>query len=380
MRQFTATQLNQLLAEQTPPCVSLYQPTHRSHPDNQQDPIRFRNTLQEMEASLKKEYPAKVIEALLAKFQALAQDEGFWNHRTEGLVVLASADSFEVFDLQRPVAQLLVVADSFHLKPLLRTVQSADRYQILCLSRDEAKLYEGNRDALDPVDLGSMPSTIDAALGEELTEPHRTVSSHGGGVGAPAMQHGQGSKKDEVDGDRDRFFRSIDRDILEHHSRPSGLPLMLVALAEYHAPFRAVSHNPQLMAEGLMTNPDALSLDQLRAEAWSKVEPQYHARLDKLVDGYQVAKNRQIGSDDFKEVAVAAVAGRISVLMVEAGRQEPGRIQADGTIQTGDLAHPQTDDLLDDLAELTLRSKGEVVVVPAERMPSTTGLAATYRF
>lgn len=155
---------------------------------------------------------------------------------------------------------------------------------------------------------------------------------------------------------------------------------MLVALAEYHAPFRAVSHNPQLMAEGLMTNPDALSLDQLRAEAWSKVEPQYHARLDKLVDGYQVAKNRQIGSDDLKEVAVAAVAGRISVLMVEAGRQEPGRIQADGTIQTGDLAHPQTDDLLDDLAELTLRSKGEVVVVPAERMPSTTGLAATYRF
>jgi hypothetical protein len=333
-----------------------------------------------METSLRKEYPTKAIEALLAKFQALAQDEDFWNHRTEGLAVLASADSFEVFELQRPVAQLLVVADSFHLKPLLRTVQSADRYQILCLSRNEAKLYEGNRDALDPVDLSGMPSTIGAALGEELTEPQRTVSSHGGGVGAPAMQHGQGSKKDEVDGDRDRFFRSIDRDILERHSRPSGLPLLLVALAEYHAPFRAVSHNPQLMAEGLMTNPDALSLEQLRAEAWRKVEPQYHARLDKLVDDYQVAKNRQLGSDDLKDVAAAALAGRISVLLVDAGRQEPGRIQADGTILAGDLAHPQTDDLLDDLAELTLRNKGEVVVVPAERMPSTTGLAATYRF
>jgi len=28
-----------------PPCVSLFQPTHRNHPDNQQDPIRFKNLL-----------------------------------------------------------------------------------------------------------------------------------------------------------------------------------------------------------------------------------------------------------------------------------------------------------------------------------------------
>jgi len=32
-----------LLASHEPPCLSLYQPTHRAHPDKQQDPIRFRN-------------------------------------------------------------------------------------------------------------------------------------------------------------------------------------------------------------------------------------------------------------------------------------------------------------------------------------------------
>ncbi len=32
-----------------PPCLSLYQPTHRTHPDKQQDPIRFRNLLKELE-------------------------------------------------------------------------------------------------------------------------------------------------------------------------------------------------------------------------------------------------------------------------------------------------------------------------------------------
>ena len=38
------------------------------------------------------------------------------------------------------------------------------------------------------------------------------------------------------------------------------------------------------------------------------------------------------------------------------------------------------EDLLDDVAETVLRNGGEVVVVPAESMPSATGLAATHRY
>jgi len=45
-----------------------------------------------------------------------------------------------------------------------------------------------------------------------------------------------------------------------------------------------------------------------------------------------------------------------------------------------DITHPEIDDLLDNLAETVLRMKGDVVVVPKERMPSITGVSATYRF
>lgn len=53
---------------------------------------------------------------------------------------------------------------------------------------------------------------------------------------------------------------------------------------------------------------------------------------------------------------------------------------ATGQIGPGDLSHPEVNDLLDDMAEMVLRMKGEVVVVPAERMPFDTGVAASYRF
>jgi hypothetical protein len=51
-----------------------------------------------------------------------------------------------------------------------------------------------------------------------------------------------------------------------------------------------------------------------------------------------------------------------------------------GRITFGDLEHPEVDDLLDDLAELVLKMGGQVVVVPAGRMPTPTGVAATFRF
>lgn len=387
MRPITAAQLTELLADFEPPCVSLYQPTHRNHPENRQDPIRYRNLLTEMEVSLGEKYPARDVRTLLEDFRALERDDRFWNHRTEGLAVLGSPGTFRIFDLQRPVSELLVVAESFHVKPLLRVLQSADRYQILALNRHEAKLYEGNRSTLDQVELTNVPSTITEALGEELTERHLTVASYGAGAaraaggGATPSIHGQGGKKDEVDLDRDRFFRAIDRAILEHHSRPSGLPLMLATLAEYHAPFREVSHNPFLMSVGIAMNPDALDLDQLRLEAWRKVEPLYLERLAKLVENYRVAQSRQLGSDELAQVAEAVMAGRVGGLLVEDDRRIPGSFDpANGGMRLGELSDPTVGDVLDDLSENVLRMKGDVVVLPAERMPSSTGLAATFRY
>jgi hypothetical protein len=243
MHQITTEKLMALQTARTPPCISLYQPTHRQHPDNEQDPIRYRNMLVRMETSLQAKYPTREVRALVEKFQALAHDNRFWNHRTDGLAIFRSPETFEIFELQRPIRELLVVAGSFHTKPLIRVLQSADRYQVVCLTRHEAKLYEGNRDGLDPVELTNVTSTIADALGDKRSPPTQMVGSYGTrtGGGGTAVHHGHGPQTDTVEADMIRFFRAVDRGILEHHSRPSDLPLMLAALPEYHEPFRKVS-------------------------------------------------------------------------------------------------------------------------------------------
>ncbi len=369
-----------LLTQKDQPCISLYQPTHRHLPQNQQDPIRFKNLIKTVEESMMQKYSRKETQPLVDSLLSLAEDRSFWNMTLDGLAVLRSPETFLIYHLQRTVPEVAIVSETFHTKPLMRIFQSADRYQILCLNRKEVRMMEGNRDALDEITLAEgVPKTIKDALGDELTDSHLTVASYGG-VGK-GMFHGQGGKKDEVKGDTERFFRAVDRAVWEYHSRPTGLPLLIAALPEYHSIFREVSHNPNLLDEGIKHNPDALDLEGLRRMAWEVMGPQYSKRLSGLVDNYHAALNKGLATDRLEDIGQAAIQGQISVLLVEADRHLPGILSREtGRVEPHDLSNPEVDDVLDDLAEMVISTKGEVVVVPKEQMPSTTGLSATLRF
>ncbi|GFM38639.1 baeRF3 domain-containing protein [Desulfovibrio psychrotolerans] len=403
------------------PCLTLYQPTHRHHPDNQQDTIRFVNLVKRLGTALRSHCSEEEARWLLEPFDRLGQDREFWNHSLDGLAVMAAPGLFEVFTLQQAVQEMALVADSFHTKPLRRFMQATDRYQILGLSRDRVRLYEGNRHHVDRIDLpAGVPGTIAEALGDELTEPHQTVASYGG-VGGPSapMRHGSGGKKDELDADAERFFRAVDRAVLEHCSRPSGLPLILAALPEYHNLFRKVSHNPNLVPAAIAANPEALSPEDLRDRAWECLAPQHDARLKDLAEAFETARARGAGSDNLTDVAAAAAAGKVATLFIEYGRYIPGRLNPEtglpepaapgtgngapeGSANNGAdnmagnrnhglsdtatgvaacaAASAMADDLLDDLGELVERMGGEVLVVPAEQLPGKTGLAAIFRY
>lgn len=366
------------------PYISIYQPTHRQHPDNRQDPILFKNQLRQVEESLSERLPVDQINALMEPLKKLSEDTEFWNHTPDGIAVFSAADYFRVVTLQRPTPTVAVVAESFHVKPLLRILQSADRFQVLCINRQSVRLLEGNRDELDEIDLhAEVPRTPEDVIGDDLPEPvNRVRTVPGTGAGASTeLRHGHGARDDVLDQQTERFFRAVDRELMRRHTTSSGLPLILAGLPENQSLFRSLSQNNQLIEHGIEGNPDAMTLDELRIQAWKQMEPVYLERLAGFVDQFHAARNVQRASADLSDVAAAAVEGRVNVLLVEAERQIPGRMDAEtGAIDLQDSATRGADDLLDDVAEKVLRTGGEVIMVPAERMPVDSGLAAIYRF
>ncbi len=376
--------IQELASVNSTPCLSLYMPAHRSHPENLQDPINFKNLLKQLEESLLQQYANKETKEHLAPFEALANDPGFWNNTNDGLAVLSAAGVFKTIGLQSPVEALTVVANSFHTKPLRKYLQSLNRYHVLGISLHDIKLFEGNRHSLVEVKLPSdISKTIEEALGDQLTDKHATVASYGG-VGGESnnMHHGHGGKKDEVDIDAERFFRIISAGINERYSKPSGLPLLLAALPEHHALFHKVSNNPLLLSKGIPVNYKAVSIDKLTTMAWEIMQPEYALKLSVMAEKFEQAKANNTGSDDIAKVAEAAATGRVDTLLLQADRVIAGKITDSntGAIQTGNLENPQTDDLLDDIGELVTKMGGKVMVIPSENMPTQTGLAGIFRY
>jgi len=384
MELLTKELIQELLATDQAPCLSIYMPTHRNHPDNLQDIILFKNLVRQIKESLVQKYSAGEVQKHLEPFETLADDNNTWNHTIDGLAVFSATGLFKVVGVHKSFEELAIVADSFHTKPLRQYLQSLDHFHVLGLTLHDIRLFEGNRHSLTEVELpADTPKTITEALGDELTDKHTTVSSYGGsGGGSSNMHHGHGGRKDETELDTERFFRVVANTIYEQYTKPTGWPLMLAALTEHHNLFQKINKNPLLLTNGIAIDPSSVSPDKLENMAWEIMEPEYNLKLDGLVASFEQARADGKGSDDYKEVAVAAVEGRVDTLIVEADRIIPVRITnlVTGNTQNKDMINPRVDDLLDDMGELVMKMGGQVVVLPTGKMPSETGLAAIFRY
>jgi hypothetical protein len=194
------------------------------------------------------------------------------------------------------------------------------------------------------------------------------------------MRHGHSSRKDEEEIDDENFFRAVDRAVTAHHSKPSGLPLILAALPDHQSLFRSISHNPYLLEDGVDDDPRLLEPEELRDKSWALLEPMWQGRIDELIARYEEAQSKSLGSEDPFEIARAAVEGNVWVLLIDSDRVYPGAIDTvSGDIEFTKEPAVHDHDVLEDLAVTALRNGGEVLVLPSERMPSDSGVAAIFR-
>ena len=395
--------VRELLGGHPPPCLTLSMPTHRNVPDNLVDRPAYRHLVEALEMALSVSHSRGEIERLLEPLRTLGDNVRFWEHTRDGLVVLAAGGTARVFLLPVPVKPLALVARRFHTLPLVRVVAAADRYNVLALTSRAAHVYEGclregAADVLDPVPLhdhgGQAVMDRAAVVDPEIWQPHRVQRGMGpSGLGAGSVVHGgTGSKQEDVDADTEIFLRHVDDVVDDRVSRHSGLPLVLVALPRLAALFRGLSKNRLLLDEFVGHDVHLLPVRDLPAV----VAPVFARARTRLVEHalsrFAVARERELGSGDLSDVARAAVAGKVSLLLVEKDRFEPGHLdRATGAVafdgelpadlsRSGDEPALRTEDLLGALAETVLTHGGEILALERIRMPTESGVAAIYRY
>ncbi|NJP37024.1 hypothetical protein [Alkalicoccus luteus] len=360
------------------PFLSLYQATERAGREKQSNAVVFRNMLKDLDRKLREGYPHVKADELVKPLRAIAEDRHFWRTIPESIAVFAAEGRCVVYQLERPVKSMSIVSERPFISPLIRVFQSADDYQLLGLTKDTFRLYQGNRYGLKEITLPEdIPKTKEEVVGDEKKESHLDQVSLSGGN---AAYFGQGGRKDEMDKDTEKFFRYVDRYVTDHHSHKTRLPLMLVSVNEHHGLYHKVSSNAYLMEEGIKSDINSLELGELTKRAWNIVEPVYLEKTKKAVDAFETARAHGKGSSHLEEIALALTENRLARLLIEDGRHVAGHIdELTGEVSGARTEERQAGDILGDLTELAFRRHIALIVLPKERMPVTTGAAGIFR-
>ena len=380
----TMEQLKEILKVRSDWCVSIFMPTHRVGQEIQQDPIRFKNLLSDVERRLlSKGVRLPDVKEALKNPQRLLQSSTFWQHQSDGLAVFFTKDSFCFFRMPVKFVETLVITDRFHIKPILPILTNDGSFHILAISQNQLRLLAGTRYTVDEVDLGDTPGTLAEIFPDGFPKSqlqfHTGRAKPSGGGTSSALFHSD-DPSDNIKDYMQKWFRIIDKTIVNLLSEKHS-PLVLAGIDNYFPLYKEINNYPYLMDKGIPGNPDETKDEDLHLKGWDIVEPVFNKERDAALEKYQELVGTGQTTADVTEAVLAAQHGKIASLFVAVGEQIWGRFNPETEkVDLHETLQPGDEDLLDFIAIQTLIKGGAVFAVPTEEIPDKALLAAVLRY
>lgn len=394
MEVVTRADVAALAAPRPGPCISIYMPAHRGGAATEQDPIRFKNLLREVQAQLERRgWSPQAVCEFVEPATRLRLDAGFWKFQGDGLAFFLAPGFEKRFRVPFVFPEASVVSDRFLLKPLLSLLSADGRFFVLELSIDNVRLWQGSRYGLAPMEIPDVPQGLREALKSDIPEAQlqfhsRTSPVPGtgsqagalkGGGRRNAMFHGHGTGDDEKT-NLGRYFMLVDKG-LQPVLRDEKAPLVLAGV-DYLLPiFREASSYGDIMADAVSGHPGDMAERDLHERAWAIAEPFFQASRTEAAAAFERLHHAGRASRDINKIAPAAAYGRIETLFTALGERRWGRFDREhDCVVLHREEQPGDADLLDFCAVQTYLNRGAVHVVERARIPGGTRLAAVFRY
>ncbi|NIM50486.1 MAG: hypothetical protein GTN69_08530 [Armatimonadetes bacterium] len=347
---------------------------------------RLKNLAREAESLLEEHgIAAKERGDFLKPVQGLLDEPTLWQNQANGMALFAAPGFFKYYQLPVPVEESAIVQSRFHLIPLLSVIADDGRYFVLALGLGGTRLFQGTQYEIAEIPVEQMPKDLADAL--RFDEPEKQLQSHtvpsGAGAGGDrhtAVFHGHGVGTDDRKTNILRYFRQIDK-ALQGIVRDEAVPLVLAGIEYLHPIYREANSYRNLTDEGVKTNPDDLSEDELRGRAWEIVAPLVRQAQTQAIEDFGQLKAGERASTNLADVIRAATDGRVATLFVEKGAQRWGTFgSAKRQMRVHDSPQPGDEELLNLAAVRAFTSGARVFVIDDNDMPTDGPIAAIFRW
>ncbi|MFU8802227.1 MAG: hypothetical protein ACNA8W_00320 [Bradymonadaceae bacterium] len=411
MDYFGKEQLKELIEASAQPAISIYVPIERRELTKKATRLLFRSAVEDARSLLadSEHQDRRVWGPMIERLQDLVEDATFWNEQMQGLAVFIAPGYEKIYRLPMSIEKTVVVSSTFHTRPLLELMASPDRYWVLALGQDEVALWEGSASGLAQIPLPEgVPPNLEEALQLEMEKGQDPLIFHssfrqnqgrelhhrnaGRGLAGPVFDSsGSGGGKDRQNAYLKEFFHKIDQGVTEYLRDQNG-PLILAAVDYHHPMYQEVNSLENLVEEGIHGNVQYWNAKELHEKAWPIARKVADRKLEEALRLWERSYGQGGTEGDLSNLGRLIIEGRIHLLFIDKDRRvwggydlETGAVRVGtgeqeraGAITDGDPS-AEALDILDEFAEQVIIHGGEALLVPSEKMPTRTGVAAILR-
>lgn len=286
----------------------------------------------------------------LEPLDALLKDARIFKGMKGNIGIFRTKDSFRVLNVPVEIERQCHVASSFHVKPLLRWMQSDREFLLLGLSQNSAHLYLGSRTSLQK---------IDSILFPEFLKPRQ------------ALDEDTSSKTSrEFRIKQDETFAWLSN-WLEQMTKKSTPRLFFAGEKELVDRLLKNLQYTNVIKTPVAPTFGEHSLMEVCTFIRELMIDEAKKTLQRALLEFRIAEEMNLAKKNIFQIAKAVMQGRVKKLIVADGMNIFGKVDK----KTGGLAiHPfdldhEDDDILDDLAQAVLAFGGEVVVASIDQLP-----------
>jgi len=330
MKELSLEDLTLLNDRHGAPMVSIYLNKEKGVLEPREHEERWYDSISKAEFLLLKDYSRNFVDECLSPLRNL-DFLSIMEKTDKGLVVFLTNDK-EIFYLRThsPFHDLTVVADSFHIKPLIK-IKTLERgfFLVSMTSRAIVVFIEHDGQLL-------------------RLDSYRNDPAADGIVKRSSQEFFQHASQE-----LNKLFTSY------------NVPIILAGVRDHIGHMKRLLPSNMLMNESIVGNVEKIKTSELRERVIEILQPFYHSQELKAQSEIEAAISKDKAIFYLEDIAVSAVYGKIRKLFVAENKFVWGNLDpVNGEIIIAPKqSNAHDDDILDDLCQIVLSKGGEVVVV-----------------
>jgi hypothetical protein len=335
--------------EQMTPCISMIISTDKSYPHYKLDEARMKSLLKKLEKELVDQFPEKEVQEITKKLHKLISEVDH-KHLSKALAIYASPNVEKIVYLPFSAEERYIIDSSFEVRDLLYSATNSVDYLVLLLDNHNPEIYYGYNTVLVKSNINEMPDGIEDVKRDYPTRVFNFTDID-----------------DFNEINLDKYLRQIDY-ILSDSIYDLEVPVIVCGVKRAIGHFKKITKNAEHIIDYVEGNYNHNSTEEIYKAIEGSLLEKREQDQQEILDDLEEAMSNKRCVFGIANVWTAAQERKGGLLVVErdyACKAKIGSDKYDLILDDLDIDEPYVTlkDAVDDIIELVVKSRGDIVFV-----------------